>query len=72
MIDVEPVAKTIDNAARVLADRSAALTRIASSMRSSGDITYAGEALNELSNMMQAVRLDLFATRSIRALQNKE
>lgn len=47
------------------------LVRIADRMDQHNDISYAGEAINCVINCLSNCRLDLLATRPIRALQSE-
>jgi len=67
-INVEPTAEVIDNMAKRLTEISEELRRIATRMRERSDITYAGEAMNTISNMTNQLRLDLLITRPLREL----
>jgi hypothetical protein len=65
-IDVEPTAEVIDRMANQLRDYAIDLDRTARSMRDSGDISYAGEAMNNIQNIGMNLRADLLVTRPIR------
>lgn len=65
-INVEPTAEVIDTMAKQLRDFADELDRIARSMRDSGDITYAAEAMNNIQNIPMNLRTDLLVTRPIR------
>lgn len=68
--DVEATAEAIDDMIRYLEGTVKALKRIAAKMRERQNIEYAGEAINEVSNMFMNLRLDLLVVRPIRALQH--
>lgn len=67
--DVEPTAEAIDQAAEVLERAAAELRRRSNRMRQDGDITHAAEAMSTVQNIIPQMRLDLFVTRPLRALQ---
>lgn len=68
-INVEPTAQAIDNAARVALEFSRRLTQIATTMRETQDITRATEVVQEASNIMSALRLDLMVSRPLHEYQ---
>lgn len=70
-INVEPTAQAIDNMANVALGLSQRLTQITASMREKKDVTYASEALQEVSGAMGGFRLDLMVTRPVREYQTK-
>jgi hypothetical protein len=68
MINVEPTAQTIDQAAERFRQAADELNRISTKMRDRNDLTYSSEALMAIINAMQNARIDLLVTRPIRAL----
>ena len=68
MIDVEPTAQIIDQAAEQLIKAAEELIRVSSRMRDTKDLSYASEALMVIMNSAQNARVDLLITRPIRAL----
>jgi len=69
MIDVEPTAQAIDNAAIRMRQAADNLCSIAGKMRKQNDLSYATEATIELLNALQNSRMELLVTRPIRALE---
>ena len=65
-INVEPTAEIIDKMVKQLRDNATDLERIARKMRDTGDISYAGEAMNNIQNIGMNLRADLLVTRPIR------
>jgi len=70
MINVEPTAKIIESMARILSEYSKEMESIAEKMRSKNDISYASEAIQSVTNMVNNLRLDLLITRPLREFQN--
>jgi len=68
MIDVEPTAQVIDQAAVRMRQAADSLNQVSAHMRERNDLSYASEALSEILSTLQNSRLDLLITRPIRAL----
>lgn len=71
MINVEPTAEVIDAMAERMRGVSEELKRTASQMRERQDLTYAAEAINSVSNLMNQLRLDLLVTRPLREFKRE-
>ena len=67
--EVEPTAMKIDDIAITLRKYSTDCERIAKKMRETKDLSYAGEILNLVFNLLMNLRLDLMVTRPIRSLE---
>lgn len=67
-IDTEPICETIENAAEVLERAAKDLRHHAELIRQDNDVTWAGEAVNTITNTFNNLRLDLFVKRSVRAI----
>ena len=67
IVDVSSTAEAIHNMAQILSDYSMQVSRIATKMEETKDISYAGEALNCVANCISNLRIDLLATRPVRA-----
>lgn len=65
-MNVEPTAQIIDQMAKELVYRSERLKQLAESMRTKEDLTYAGEVVSEITNMIANLRLDLMVQRPLR------
>ena len=65
-------AKSIDNMAETMLRYSANLKKTAAKMRESGDITYASEAMNDVTNCIMNLRLDQLVSRVIREGENND
>ncbi len=65
-INVEPTAKVIDSMVETLIRTSNDLEKTAVRMREKNDITYASEAIQSISNLMNQLRLDLLISRPLR------
>ena len=66
-VEVESTSKIIKDMASILGDYSLQMGLIAQKMEATKDISYAGEALTCVSNCLSNLRIDLLATRPIRA-----
>ena len=67
--DVKPTVEVIRKMAKTFRQEADELDSIANQMEDSGDITYAGEALNVYRNLGANVRIDLLLSRPIRAYE---
>lgn len=68
-VDVGPTAEVIEKIAERLADYSRDLARLAKKMRENNDLTFASEAVQIITNSMNAFRLDLLVTRPLREME---
>lgn len=68
-IDVTPTLETMENMSKTLRYYADKLDRTAERMRTSKDLSYAGEAMGDISNCIANLRLDLLVTRPLRAYQ---
>ena len=71
MDHVKETADAIEAAADRMADAANGLRSIAKRMRSTGDLTYAGEAVSIVAQLPGQCRLDLFVIRPLRAIPAK-
>lgn len=67
--DVSSTASAIDDMARRMDEASKEMARIAKSLRSTGDLELAGEAVSTAVNLMSNLRLDLLVQRPLRSLR---
>jgi len=67
-MDLVPTIESIRNSASILRDYAKELDSIADLMAKNEDFSYAGEALQAISNCFSSLRIDLLATRPVRAL----
>jgi hypothetical protein len=70
-VNVEPIAKVIDDLAENLRHRAAELDRHAEELRATGDLDIVSVALNVAVSTAN-MRLDLLVTRPIRELQRAQ
>lgn len=70
-LNVEPIAKVIDDLAENLRHRAAELDRHAAELRATGDLDIVSVALNVAVSTAN-MRLDLLVTRPIRELQRAQ
>ena len=68
MDHVKETVDALDAAADRMTSAADELRRIAKRMRTSGDLTYAGEAISIVAQLPGQCRLDLFVIRPLRAL----
>lgn len=68
-INVDSTVETIEDMARKMRQYALDVERVAARMRETGDITYASEVMQSITNMNTNLRLDLLITKPIRALQ---
>lgn len=64
---IQQTAEVFDGAISRLESSIRELTRLKENMVNRNDLSYVSEAINEIANIPQACRLDLFATRPLRA-----
>lgn len=64
---VQQTSEVFDSAISRLESSILELNRLKEQMISQNDLTYVSQAVNEISNIPQACRLDLFVTRPLRA-----
>ena len=68
-MDISPIIELTKEVSVLLNKKAKELLYIAEQMEKTKDITYAGEVVNIMANIMMQARLDLFVTRTIRILQ---
>lgn len=68
-INVTSTAEAIEGTARTAKELSDRLYRLAEQMRTKDDISYASEAISEVTSAVGNFRIDLYVTRPIRELQ---
>lgn len=71
-MNVEPTAEIIENIARTLRERANEFERLAGKMREKNDLTYAAEAMSEISNLIPSLRIDLLVTRPLREFERQK
>lgn len=71
-MNTEPTAEKIDEMARVMRQYADDLDRCAKKMRERGDLTYAAEAVNVVTNCFSNLRLDLMVVRPIREYERED
>ena len=67
--DVTETVETIRKMSDILQMAAKSVDIIANQMEESGDISYAGAAINVATNLIMQLRLDLLIVRPIRAFQ---
>jgi hypothetical protein len=70
-MDVEPTVEIIKKMSQTMRQYADDLDRIADRVLETKDLTYSSEALNAISNCMGNLRIDLLATRPMRAFQRE-
>ena len=71
-LNVELTAEVIDAMAVTLVNAAKDLQQLASKMRANNDLMYASEAVQVVTNIMNALRLDLLVTRPLREMGRRE
>lgn len=71
-MDVNETAKAIEATAEACEYAASQLRQAAIRMREQGDLSYAGEALGIIANLLPQARIDLLAVRPIRALSQRK
>ncbi|MGI9297129.1 MAG: hypothetical protein ACR2QC_04425 [Gammaproteobacteria bacterium] len=68
-MNVEPTAKEIRNAAMMLRDKADDLEACAKRLSDEQDWCHLAQAMTIIQNVLSGIRLDLFVTKPIRAIQ---
>lgn len=72
MDHVKETADALEAAANQLVRAAGEVRRTAKRMRETGDLTYAGEAISTVAQVVGQCRLDLFVVRPLRAQINSD
>lgn len=65
-MNTKPTSEVIRQAAKTIEEYSKRMNKLADDMDRTEDLSYCGEALSMVINMLSNIRIDLFSTRPIR------